>query len=415
MLRPVSAYVGWRYLRAGHSNHFASFVSIASVVGVALGVAALIVVLSVMNGFENELRSRLLSMVGHATVQTDPASAAWRYVLADLQADDRITAASPFIEVEGMLSVRGALSGVVLSGIDPSLEVGLSPIGESMSSGSLADLSPQGYGLILGRALALRLGVVTGDPITVMVPRKNADSGLDTKLRQFTVVGTFELGLRDHDSVRGLVHIEDAANLAGLDAGVSGIRVTTEDVFSAPRLIREWQSDWSGPMSLSVRDWTEDNATYFRAIRIEKIMMTLLLSLVVAVAAFNIVATLVMVVTEKRAGIAIIRTLGYPKRTVIAIFAFQGAVLGFLGVLTGVILGILMARNVDTLAPALERIFGFEFMPADVYYLTALPADLQAIDVSVIALVALLMTVLATIYPAIRAANVAPAEVLRYE
>ena len=417
MMRPVAVFVGLRYLRTQRSNGFASFVSIASVIGVALGVAALIVVLSVMNGFENELRSRLLSLAGHVSVSPKEAPLPWPGLRRELLANPEFQAAAPFVELEAMLANGRTLSGALLTGVDPDLERGLSEVGRHMRAGSLADLVAGENAIILGRALALKMGVYPGDALTVMVPRKRSGAGLDTALRRFRVVGIFELGLRDHDSVRALVHLEDARVMAGLDAPTVGLRIKADDVFSAPLVARPWLRDWSARsgIDVTVRDWTQDNATYFRAVRIEKIMMTLLLSLIVAVALFNIVATLVMVVIDKRSGIAILRTLGYPRRTIVRIFAIQGIVVGWIGVMFGVGLGIAMALNVDELAPRLERLFGFQFMPADVYYLTSLPADLQTGDIVWISVIALLMTALATVYPALRAAGVAPAEVLRYE
>ena len=415
MMRPVAAFVGLRYLRAQRANQFASFVSMASVIGVALGVAALIVVLSVMNGFESELRGRLLSLAGHASIEPAAQPMPWQDLLADLQERDDIVAAAPFVEVEVMLSSGRTLSGALLTGVLPELEQDISAVGRHMRVGDLAALQAAGQGIILGRALALKLGVQQGDALTVMAPRKAAGRGLDTVLRQFTVVGIFELGLRDHDAVRALVHLDDARVLTG-KPGV-GIRVNTVDAFMAPWLVRDWQMarEARGDAPVTVRDWTQDNATYFRAVRIEKIMMTLLLSLIVGVAVFNIVATLVMTVTDKRSGIAILRTLGYSRRTIVQIFAVQGIVIGWIGVIVGIALGVLLALNVDTVAPRLEQLFGFEFMPADVYYLTSLPAELHAADVVWVAVIALLMTALATIYPALRASGVAPAEVLRYE
>lgn len=418
MMRPVAIFIGLRYLQTQRSNGFASFVSIASIVGVALGVAALIVVLSVMNGFENELRSRLLSLTGHASIIPQGASPLpWREMRQSLLASPDIEAAAPFVELEAMLASGRNLSGALLTGVEPELEKTISQVSEHMRVGSLDELMPGQNAIILGRALALKLGVHMGDSLTVMVPRKKAGARLDTELRRFRIVGIFELGLRDHDSVRALVHLDDARLMAGLEIASVGLRIKTTDIFAAPGIVRAWVDQWTqgSKINVAVRDWTQENATYFRAVRIEKIMMTLLLSLIVGVAVFNIVATLVMVVTDKRSGIAILRTFGFSRRSIVQIFAVQGIVVGWIGVVVGVGLGVAMATHVDQLAPRLEQLFGFQFMPADVYYLTSLPADLRADDVIWIAAIALLMTALATVYPALRAASIAPAEVLRYE
>ncbi len=417
MMRPVAIFVGLRYLQTQRSNGFASFVSIASVFGVALGVAALIVVLSVMNGFENELRSRLLSLTGHASISPQGTPLPWREMRDAIVTSPEIEAAAPFVELEAMLANGRNLSGALLTGVVPEFEQEISEVARHMRAGSLDDLVSGSNSIILGRTLALKLGVYQGGSLTVMVPRKKAGSRLHTELRRFHIVGIFELGLRDHDSIRALVHLDDARVMAGLDIPTVGLRVKTSDMFAAPRIVRSWLTEWTQRTGIDagVRDWTQENATYFRAVRIEKIMMTLLLSLIVAVAVFNIVATLVMVVMDKRSGIAILRTLGYSRRTIVQIFTVQGVVVGWVGVIIGVGLGITMALNVDQLAPLLEQLFGFQFMPADVYYLTSLPADLHISDVVWISVVALLMTALATVYPAVRAAGVSPAEVLRYE
>ncbi len=416
MLRPVETFVALRFLREHRDNHFVSFVTVASVIGVGLGVAALIVVLSVMNGFENELRERLLSMAGHASIETDTVLGdEWRAVQADLIEFPGVAGAAPYLELEAMLSSGGTLAGAVISGVDPYLEDSVSGVGQHMREGELTALLPGQRGVVLGRALALRLGVAAGDSITALVPRKRAGASLRTGLREFHVVGVFELGLRDHDNVRALVHLNDAIALTGDAPGLAGLRLRVDNVFKAPEIARDWASSTSLLLNPKVRDWTQDNASYFRAVRIEKLMMTLLLSLIVAVAAFNIVATLVMVVTDKRSGIAILRTLGYSRRSVMIIFGLQGLILGWMGVIIGVFLGVMVALNIQSIAPFLERVFGFEFMPADVYYVVELPADLQISDVSWVAFIALVLTGLATLYPAIRAAGVAPAEVLRYE
>ena len=418
MMRPATAWVALRYLRSQRSNQFASLVGLASVTGVALGVAALIVVLSVMNGFENELRSRLVAISGHAAILTGSGEPGWQALLADVEAFPGVLDAAPYVELQAMVAVGGELAGAVIEGVDPARQAPLSAL-ESIPGmrASLAELRPGEWRALVGRSLALRLGVGVGDPIRVLVPARDPGGRVVSRLREFTVAGLFEIGIKDHDSVRILVNLEDAAILAGLGQGVSGIRIRTADIFTAPLVVRAWSDQWvaTGGQQPATTDWTRENATYFRAVRIEKTMMTLLLSLIVAVAAFNIVATLVMVVTDKRPGIAILRTLGFSRRAIVSMFALQGLLLGWAGAIAGILGGAFLALNIGTIAPTLERLFGFEFMPADVYYLTSLPADLQIRDVLWVGGIALLLTACATIYPAIRAVAVAPAEVLRYE
>lgn len=417
MMRPATAWIALRYLFAQRSNQFAALVGLASVIGVALGVAALIVVLSVMNGFENELRSRLVAISGHGAVLTGRGENPWRDVVADLGRFPGVTSATPYVELEAMLSVRGELAGAVIEGVDPSLPVPLAGLGGAVREGLLADLTPGAWRAFLGRALAIRLGVGPGDSVRVLVPVRDDAGRVTSRLRELVVAGVFEVGVRDQDAVRVLVNLSDAASLAGLGDRVTGVRFQGNDIFAAPRILADWTTAWTaaGRPAPATTDWTRDNATYFRAVRIEKAMMTLLLSLIVAVAAFNIVATLVMVVTDKRPGIAILRTLGFSRRAIVGVFALQGILIGWAGVIAGVAGGALLATNIGSVAPALERLFGFEFMPADVYYLTALPADLEASDLFWVSAIALLLTALATVYPALRAAAVAPAEVLRYE
>jgi lipoprotein-releasing system permease protein len=410
--RPIAGYIGLRYLRTQRSNQFASFVTVASTVGVALGVASLIVVLSVMNGFEDELRQRLTSITGHAWVTTEEGLGDWRAVRSSLERFPGIARAVPVVELEAVIARGSELSAAVLTGTEPSLEPEDSALRTGMRAGSLEDLAGSSRAIILGEALAARIGAQVGDPVTVLVPTKDRN-GLHSRLRQLVVRGIFELGVKDHDGTRALVSLDDAAAIGGLGSNVAGLRVTTDDIFDAPRIIRAWAA--GQPAQIRVRDWTQDHATYFRAVRIEKTMMMVLLSLIVGVATFNIVATLVMIVTDKRGGIAILRTVGFSRADVVRIFAVQGITVGWFGVLTGAIAGVVLASNVDVVAPWIERVFGFQFMPADVYYLTSLPSDLRWGDVLVVGVIALLMTAAATIYPALRAAAVAPAEVLRYE
>jgi lipoprotein-releasing system permease protein len=416
MRKPIALFVGLRYLRARKGSGFVSFVSAASVIGVTLGVATLIVVLSVMNGFENELRERLLGMTSHAAVVQDDGVSDWQTIVAELGRMPGIAGAAPYVELEAMLSGPNGLAGGVVTGIVPELERSVSKVPASMIAGRFDDLQPGETGIVLGRVLAQRLGATVGQRISVLVPQPpEAGRQMGSALSGFRVVGLFELGVQDHDSVRALIPLDAAARLGKLGERVSGVRIETTDIFAAPRIARSALAALEPASGARIRDWTEENASYFRAIRIEKTMMTLLLSLIIGVAAFNIVATLVMVVTEKRSGIAILRTLGCSRRDIVTIFVLQGTLIGWLGAFLGILLGVTVALNVGTLAPQVERLFGFQFMPADLYYLTTLPSELQAGDVVATAVIVLVLAALATFYPALRAAAVQPAEVLRYE
>jgi lipoprotein-releasing system permease protein len=416
MRKPIALFVGLRYLRARKGSGFVSFVTAASVLGVALGVATLIAVLSVMNGFENELRDRLLGMTSHASVVHEGGLPEWQTVVSGMSKGSTVVGAAPYIELEAMFSGPNGLAGGVVTGVDPALEATVSRVAQSMSIGALSDLDGSSADIILGRVLAQRMGARVGDQVTVLVPQSpGAGKAFGSTLRGFTVIGLFELGVQDHDSVRALIHLDAAQELGSLGDRVSGVRVETDDIFSAPQQVRAALAELQLDDTYTVRDWTQDNASYFRAIKIEKTMMTLLLSLIIAVAAFNIVATLVMVVTEKRSGIAILRTLGCSRRDIITIFVLQGTLISWSGAFLGIALGIAISLNIDTLAPQLEQLFGFQFMPADLYYLTALPSDLQAGDVVATSIIVLIVAALATFYPALRAASVQPAEVLRYE
>ncbi len=416
MRKPIALFVGLRYLRARKGGGFVSFVSAASVIGVALGVATLIVVLSVMNGFENELRERLLGLTSHASVVQESGIDNWPPLVRGMLQDTQIIGAAPYIELEAMISGPGGLAGAVITGIEPQLENSVSRVGDSMLIGLLTDLEPKKNKIILGRVLAQRLGVAVGDRVAVLVPQLSASGqGVESRLVGFVVSGLFELGVQDHDSVRAMIHLDDASDLGQMGDRVSGVRIETADIFSAPLVVRNRLQKVGDRGTLTVIDWTQQNASYFRAIRIEKTMMALLLSLIIGVATFNIIATLVMVVTEKRSGIAILRTLGCSRRDIIAIFVLQGTLIGWTGAFIGIGIGISMALNIETLAPALEGLLGFQFMPADLYYLTQLPSDLQPADVIWTSAAVLVITALATIYPALRAASVQPAEVLRYE
>ncbi|MCZ6911626.1 MAG: lipoprotein-releasing ABC transporter permease subunit [Proteobacteria bacterium] len=416
MFQPLEIFIGLRYLRTRQQNRFVSFITLASLIGVALGVAALIVVLSVMNGFENELRGRLLSMTSHATVAAARGGMTdWRELMASAQRQENVVGAAPYVQLQGMLANGSNLNGVLVRGINPQLEKTVDRVGSFMVQGTLDGLNASANNIVLGRLLALRLGVATGDRVTLLVPRTGRSAGdIRPRITRFTVSGIFEVGLQEHDGTLALVNIDDAATLVGLGDSVTGIRLQFDDVFAAPAGIKTFASGLPDDR-YRFSDWTVENASYFRAIRIEKTMMSIILLLVVAVAVFNIVATLMMVVTDKRSEIAILRTLGLKPESVVRIFMIQGVVIGWGGALSGVALGILLALNIGAIMPRLEALFGFQVLPSDVYYISQLPSDLHAADVLFIAVAALVLSVIATVFPSRRAARVEPAEALRYD
>ena len=413
MFQPLPVFVGLRYSLAREHSFFVSFITWVSLLGVAVGVAALITVLSVMNGFEAELRGRLLSLSAHATLTSGGSGITdWQAKIGRLQGSAGLVGAAPFLDTDAMLSRQSSMSGAIVRGIDPESEPKVSSIDDAMREGRLSDLKPGLNRIILGRMLAYQLQVGAGDTVVVMIPGNAAGGAFAPRLQEFQVVGTFEVGLQEHDSVLALIHLSDAEALRGLQ-GPTGIRLKFDDVLEAPRLSRIAAARLSPPLEL--RDWTEENEAYFRAIRIEKTMMGLILMLIVAVAVFNIVATLVMVVNDKRTDIAILRTLGLSPRGVLAVFMTQGVLIGWIGTALGVGLGLALALNVDVIVPFLEANFGFHIMDPDVYYISGIPSELHPPDVVRIAVAALLLTFVATIYPALQASRTQPAEALRYE
>ena len=381
--------------------------------GIALGVAALIVVLSVMNGFQDELRNRILAVASHIEIRGLPVLVGDDIVARTALTHPRVKAAAPYVLGQAMLSSGEANRGALIRGIDPVREDQVADIGRSMRAGTLANLRPGEFGIVLGGDLARSLGVGMGDTVVVITPQGNVTAaGTLPRLKSFKVVGIFEVGMYEYDSGLALIDIDDARRLYRLD-GVSGVRLKLDDLFAAPTVARELARVIS--VNAEIRDWTMSHANFFRAVQIEKRMMFIILTLIVAVAAFNIVSAQVMTVTDKRADIAILRTLGASPASIMAIFMLQGGLIGLIGTLIGIGGGILLALNIGTVVPAIERLFNVQFLDKTVYYISELPSDLQRGDVLTIAAIALLLALLATIYPAWSAARVNPAEALRYE
>jgi lipoprotein-releasing system permease protein len=413
MIRPLELFVGLRYVRSREAGFFVSFITWVSLGGVALGVAALITILSVMNGFEGQLRGRLLSLASHATlVPADERPRDWGALADRAAAAPGVAGVAPYVEQQALLTRGSEMSGAVLRGVDPAREPRVSELDRAIVDGRFDALVPGADRIVLGRTLAFQLGAALGDEVTVMVPGVDPDGEIAPRIRTFTVAGVFEAGLPEQDGSLAIVHLDDAAALVGRP-GPTGLRLKFADVLQAPALAPGVAVGLDS--GLRAVDWTQENAAYFRAIRIEKTMMTLILLLVVAVAAFNIVATLVMVVRAKRTDIAILRTLGLPPRGVVGIFLSQGIVIGWVGTALGLVLGLLLATNVETIVPWLERTFGFQILDADVFVETRIPSIVEAPDVVTVAVVAFALTWLSTLYPAFRAARVEPADALRYE
>ncbi|HEA52459.1 hypothetical protein LCGC14_1155040 [marine sediment metagenome] len=413
MFRPLSFYIGLRYTAAKRRNHFISFISLTSMIGLMLGVAVLIVVLSVMNGFDRELKQRILGMVPHAIIQGSEPLADWRTVDAEVQKHPRVLAAAPFIQGQAMVTGGGEVRGVLLNGVLPEEERTVSIIEDHMIEGKLEDLVSGEFGIIVGRTLAANLRLQIGDRVTVVLPEASiTPAGVLPRLKRFTVKGIFSVGA-ELDGSYTLIHMDDAAKLMRTDGKAQGVRLLVDDLFAAPKVAEEAASMLSGRYYVS--DWTRTHGNLFQAIRMEKTMIGLLLMFIVAVAAFNIVSTLVMVVTDKTADIAILRTMGATPGRILRIFIVQGAIIGVFGTLIGTALGILGALNISAFISWLEGALGHKFLSADVYFISYLPSQLQWEDVAIISGAGLAMSLLATIYPAWKASRVDPAEALRYE
>ena len=413
MFYPLEWFIGLRYLRSRRRRGVVSFMSAASLLGIALGVAALIVILSVMNGLETETRTRLLSMSAHATIAAPGTGLSnWRELQSRLTAAAGVSGVSPYVTLEGMLAAGVSLRPAIVRGILPDEEQSVSDIQRFLQDGSLEALEPGMHRIILGRVLALNLGLSRGDSVTLLVPRV-ANGRMTPRFAGFVVAGVFEAGIQEHDANLALVHMSDASELKGLHGAAEGLAVRLED----PMAVASFHRNEVAALDPTLRysDWAEEHRNLFTAIHIEKTMMTIILMFIVAVAAFNVVASLMMVVIDKEKDIAILRTYGLEPSRVARVFLVQGSVIGFSGVVLGTGLGLALAFNVDVIVPWLEATFNFKIMPGDVYYVTQIPSEVHLFDVVAIPVVAFLVAVLATVYPSRRAAAVAPAAALRYD
>lgn len=415
MFRPLEFAIGLRYTRAKRRNHFISFISLTSMLGIALGVTALITVLSVMNGFEKEVRGRILDMVSHLTVSSfDGRLRGWSDVVMQLKEHPQVIDAAPYVEAQGMLIYGKKVNGTLIRGILPAMEPSVSNVADKMVQGQLTDLKPGAFEVILGRDLARILRVDVGDKVTMVTPSANVTpAGVTPRLKRFKVVGIFYVGMYEYDSTLAIIHLDDARRLFRMQDAVTGVRARLKDLFAAPQVRYELQQSELG--TYWVRDWSSYHANWFRAVKIEKRMIFLLLLLIIAVAAFNIVSTLVMLVTDKESDIAILRTLGATPKSIMGIFMVQGTLIGVIGTILGIIGGISLSLNLDTVVPFIENLFGFRVLDPGIYYISELPSDLHWDDVWLISGVSFLFGLVSTLYPAWRASRTQPAEALRYE
>ncbi|MEY3426972.1 MAG: Lipoprotein-releasing system transrane protein LolC [Pseudomonadota bacterium] len=420
---PYELVLGWRYTRAGRAsrrNGFISFISGVSMLGIGLGVAALVIVLSVMNGFQKEVRDRMLSVVSHIEVISADGGALEDTLgtLKQVKAHSQVIGAAPFIAAQALLARGEDMKGVLVRGIDPALEPGVVDLsvaaqGFNKSMPGINALVPGQFGVVLGVDLARQLGLRIGDPVTLIAPNGQVTpAGVLPRLKQMQVVGLFNSGHYEYDSALAMLHVDDAGKIFRLE-GPTGIRLKIKDLHEARAVARELAPEL--PLGMAVRDWTQQNRTWFAAVQVEKRMMFIILTLIVAVAAFNLVSTLVMTVTDKRADIAILRTLGASPQSIMGIFMVQGAMVGIIGTLGGMLLGLLVAFNIDVIVPALETLFRASFLPKDIYLISRMPSDPQMSDILPVVVISLILSFVATVYPSWRASQVNPAEALRYE
>jgi lipoprotein-releasing system permease protein len=414
MLNSFETMIGLRYVRARRRNHFISFISMTSMLGLALGVMALIVVLSVMNGFEKELKERILGMASHATISGFGSSLSnWQPIAEEVLHHPEIIGVAPYVHAEGMLVKDKSVNGAIIRGILPTEEPKVAVVTEKMIHGDLNELQAGAFNIVLGKELARKLGIIVGDKVTLVAPQANVTpAGILPRLKRFTLVGIFEVGMNEFDSGLALIHMDDAFKLFR-KTSPTGLRLKTTNISRAPIISREIASQLPG--RYWVVDWTQQHANFFDALKLEKTVMFFILILIVAVAAFNIISTLVMMVSDKQADIAVLRTLGASPGSILKIFMLQGTIIGLVGISLGLISGVWVALNVPTLISGIEEKLGFKFLKCDVYYICDLPSDMHWNDVTTIGIVSFVLCLLATIYPALRASRTQPAEALRYE
>jgi lipoprotein-releasing system permease protein len=415
MIRPYEVFIGLRYTRARRRHRIISFISLISVIGITLGIAALITILSVMNGFGNEVRSRILSFISHVTItERSDNLRDWEALGERLKGAPHVTAYAPYVNGQALVARGKGVSGVLVRGVLPEREKQVSEVAANLREGSLDNLKSGEFGVVVGYGIAWKLDLKLGSPVSLVVPQAQASpAGLLPRFKRFTVVGIFQADMYEYDSGLVLIHIDDAAKLYQLQNQVSGLRLKLDKVDIAPKVAAELEPI-VGP-DYRVRDWTREHNAWFRALAMEKTVMFIILLLIVAVAMFNVVSTLIVVVNEKRSDIAILRTLGASPRSILGIFMVQGSIIGVVGTLVGTTVGVLLALNVGNLVHLLELIFNTRFLAPEIYFISELPSDLQWADVAVIAGVSLVLSFLSTLYPAWRAAQTQPAEALRYE
>lgn len=412
---PFELFIGFRYTRAKRKNHFISFISLTSMIGIALGVAALIVVLSVMNGFQSELRTRILGVASHLEITgASNQLSQWQLLASQVESQPEVKASAPYVMAQGMLSFGQGVQGAIVRGVLPNMEDKVADIGKHMKAGALSDLQSGEFNIVLGADLAMLLGASIGDKVVLMAPQGQfTPAGVVPRIKQFNVVGLFQIGMYEYDAGLAFIHLDDAAKLYRMGENVSGLRLKLDDLFEAPEMSVKLAQKLEG--NYFITDWTQQHANFFKAVQLEKRVMFIILTLIVAVAAFNIVSTLVMAVTDKRADIAIMRTFGASPRSIMLIFIVQGALIGIIGTLIGAVIGILIALNISTIVPFIENLFQVQFLAKDVYYISDLPSKLDWNDVTIIIVMSFILSLLATLYPSYKASQINPAEALRYE